>query len=113
MIIPTSGSHKERDDVINEVPNTTKLQRRIVPPRNILEANVVVHQTSYLASDDILSPKFINRPLHERAPVPHYEREIIMQYVTKKRIRASIIDQFVRVFNCPPAKDWKKGNERC
>ena len=60
------------------------------------------------ASDDILSPKSIKHHLQERAPVPRYEREIIMQYVTEKRIRATIIDQFVRVFNCPPAKDWKK-----
>ena len=88
------------------MPITTKVQRRIIPPQNVLEANVVVPCTSYLSTTSI-NPKSINRPLHERAPVPHYEREIIMQYVTEKRIRASIIDQFVRVFNCPPAKDWK------
>ena len=45
-------------------------------------------------------------PLHERATVPRNERELIMQYVTEKRIRAAIIDQFVSVFNCPPVKGW-------
>ena len=64
------------------------------------------------ASDDILPPTTVNHHLHEHAPLPRNEKEIIMQYVTEKNIRAVIFDQFVRVFNCPPAKDWKSPNCR-
>ena len=28
--------------------------------------------------------------------------------MSERKIRAAIIDQFLRVFNCPPVKDWKK-----
>ena len=59
------------------------------------------------ASDDILLPTTVTPHLHKRATLPRNEKELIMQYVTEKNIRAAIIDQFVRVFNCPPAKDWK------
>ena len=58
------------------------------------------------ASEDILLPTTIIPQLQERATHPQNEKEIIMEYVTEKNIRAAIIDQFVRVFNCPPEKYW-------
>ena len=87
VIIHTSGSRKKRDDVVNKVPNNMEVQRSIIPPRIILEPNVVVPRTSDPSTTSI---------------------NLVKLLLTSKHIISCIADQFLHVHKFPPREKWSK-----
>ena len=74
-----------------------------MPPdlHNIIESHPVTR-----SSDKLIPPGRTSVTNIVAPNIQSCERDIIDQYLSEKMLRASIIDQFVRVYNFPQKNEW-------
>ena len=97
---PIMETIKSRDSRDKTNINTYTRSCEKLAPTDQASVENILHQDIQTQEIEIIPP------VHECATHPRNETEIIKEYVTDTNIRSAIIDQFVRVFNCPPEKNW-------